>query len=107
MYKKELRQFSRKKRLELTVHDMEKFQDLILIRFQQLPLPFVSYVHSYMTLASTNEVDPWPLLRLLEFRNPGMQTVVPRINEDDMLEHIVMEEDTIMIENRFGIPEPL
>jgi 5-formyltetrahydrofolate cyclo-ligase len=107
MYKKELRQFSRKKRLELTAHDMEKFQDLILIRFQQLSLPFVSYVHTYVTLTSTHEVDPGPLLRSLEFRNPGMQTVVPRINDEDMLEHIVMEEDTMMIENRFGIPEPL
>jgi 5-formyltetrahydrofolate cyclo-ligase len=107
MHKKELRQFSRRKRLELTAHDMEKFQDLILIRFQQLSLPFVSYVHTYLTLETMHEVDPVPLIRSLEFRNPGMKTVVPRINEDDALDHIIMEEDTILTDNRFGIPEPL
>jgi 5-formyltetrahydrofolate cyclo-ligase len=107
MRKKELRKFSREKRMELTDHDMEKFQDLILIRFQQISLPFVSFVHTYVTLHSMHEVDPGPLVRSLEFRNPGMQTVVPKINDDDVLEHIIVEEDTIMIENRYGIPEPL
>jgi 5-formyltetrahydrofolate cyclo-ligase len=107
MHKKELRQFCRRKRLELSALDMEKFQDLILIRFQQLSLPFVSYVHTYLTLETMHEVDPGPLVRSLEFRNPGMKTVVPRINEEDILEHIIMEDDSILIDNRFGIPEPL
>jgi len=65
--------------MELTDHDMEKFQDLILIRFQQISLPFVSFVHTYVILHSMHEVDPGPLVRSLEFRNPGMPNVVPKI----------------------------
>ncbi len=107
MLKKELRKYGREKRMEIDEHEREKLQDLILIRFQQLSLPFVSFVHTYLTLHHLNEVDPWPLVRSLEFRNPGMQTLVPRINEEDVLEHVIMEEDTIMVDNRFGIPEPL
>jgi len=107
MRKKELRRYSREKRMQLSAHDREMFQDLILIRFQQMSLPFVSCVHTYMTLEAKHEVDPGPLLRSLEFRNPGMLTVVPRIGEDEMLEHIIIDDDTIMVENSYGIPEPL
>ena len=107
MRKKELRKFSRELRMQLTEHQMEKFQNLILIRFQQLPMPYVSYVHTYIMLQSMNEVDPTPLIRSLEFRNPGMQVAVPRITEDDLLEHVIIDEDSIMAENRFGIPEPI
>ncbi len=93
--------------MQLSITDMERFQDLILIRFQQLSLPFISCAHAYMTMENLHEVDPWPLLRSLEFRNPGMRIVVPRINDEDELEHILMEDDTIMIDNQYGIPEPL
>ena len=107
MNKKELRNFSRQKRQQLSVHDIEVFQDLILIRFQQIPLPFISYVHSYVTLEKLNEVDPAPLLRYLEFRHPGMKVAVPRINDQEELDHILIDDETIMIDNKFGIPEPL
>jgi 5-formyltetrahydrofolate cyclo-ligase len=107
MLKKELRKFSREKRLQLSLHDMEMFQDLILIRFQRMALPFVTYVHTYITMRAMHEVNPDPLVRSLEFQNPGMLIIVPRINEMDELEHIVVNEETIWVDNRYGIPEPL
>lgn len=93
--------------MQLGIADRERFQDLILIRFQQMPLPFISYAHAYMAVENVHEVDPWPLLRSLEFRNPGMRTAVPRISDESEMEHILIEDDTIMIENEFGIFEPL
>jgi 5-formyltetrahydrofolate cyclo-ligase len=107
MKKQELRKYGREKRLQISAHDKEIYQDLILIRFQQMTLPFVQYVHTYLTLQEMNEVDPWPLVRMLEFRNPGMKVVVPRISEKNNLEHILINNDTILKENKYGIPEPV
>jgi 5-formyltetrahydrofolate cyclo-ligase len=107
MKKQELRKYCREKRLQLSLHDKEIFQDLVLIRFQQMSIPFVQYIHTYLTLPELHEVDPEPLVRILEFRNPGMGIVVPRIKENNHLEHILIDDETKLLENMYGIPEPV
>ena len=107
MKKEELRKYCREKRMQLSLQDMEILQDLVLIRFQELSLPFVQCVHSYMTVQEMHEVDPSPMLRILEFKNPGMGIAVPRITANGHLEHVLIDEETIFVENRYGIPEPV
>ena len=65
-------------------------------------------VHSYLPIYSNNEPDPTPLLDWLRFTNPGIQIVYPRVNPlDYSMQHLLQEEDTYFVENKYGIPEPV
>ena len=48
MTKKELRNIYRQKRLLLAEAETDKMQDLIMIRFQELALPFLHLLHTYL-----------------------------------------------------------
>lgn len=102
-----LRQTYREKRLSLTPGMESRMQDMLLIRFQQLPLPFVDTVHCYLPATSKKEPDPMPLVRFLAFRNPSLRVLVPVVNADGQtLSHYLLEEDTRLELNNWGIPEP-
>ena len=80
MKKQELRILFKKKRKQLSVHDIEKYNDLILINFQKLKLPFINCVHSYVASLKLGEPDTAPIIRYLEFKNPFIKIVIPRID---------------------------
>ena len=108
MNKAFIRKTFREKREHLSSRDETRLQDLLLIRFQQLPLPFIQTVHSYLPANGKKEPDPEPILRWLSFRNPGMGIMVPRVNEDmQTLSHCWLKEDSILELNAWGIPEPV
>jgi 5-formyltetrahydrofolate cyclo-ligase len=79
MTKKEARQFFRGKRAEISAAQMEKWKDLMLIRFQQAELPFLHTVHHFLPIEEKKEPDPEPLIRYLEFTNPGLRIIVPKV----------------------------
>ena len=82
-------------------------QDLLLIRFQQLDLPFLGYVHSYLPIEELNEANTYTILRFLEFRNPGLRVVVPKADfESGELTNYLYEERTALVKNKYGILEP-
>jgi 5-formyltetrahydrofolate cyclo-ligase len=107
MKKAAIRKIFRDKRAQLSARDETRLQDLLLIRFQQLILPFIQTVHSYLPANGKKEPDPEPILRWLAFRNPGMRTMVPRVNADmQTLSHCWLGEDSILELNAWGIPQP-
>jgi 5-formyltetrahydrofolate cyclo-ligase len=108
MNKATIRKIFREKRDHLSMGEETRSQDLLLIRFQQLDLPFLQTVHSYLPARGKKEPDPEPILRWLAFRNPGLRVLVPRVNEDmQSLSHYWLEEDTRLVPNAWGIPEPV
>lgn len=105
--KSALRKVYRDKRMAITPGMETRLQDLLLIRFQQVALPFIEAVHAYLPATSKKEPDPLPLVRFLAFRNPSLQLFVPIVNADgETLSHVLMEEDTRLVLNAWGIPEP-
>lgn len=107
MTKKELRTIYREKRAALKPGEVEKMQDLILIGFQQLPLPFFEYLHMYLPAHAHVEVDTFPLMEYLKFINPGLQVVIPKIYpEDRSMQHYIYDADTVLVPNRYDIMEP-
>jgi 5-formyltetrahydrofolate cyclo-ligase len=107
MKKGELRKIYREKRAALGQSEMSKLQDLLLIRFQQVPLPFISVLHRFLPAEDKNEVDTEPLANWLNFCNPGLVQLVPKVNTyTNALNHFLLTEDTILIHNEWGIPEP-
>src|SRR4030095_4715756 len=107
MTKKEARKIFREKREMITIPELEKLQDLVLIKFQQLHLPFLYYVHSYLPIDEKKEVNPYYLTESLEFKNPGLLQVIPRVDAlNNKLRHYILNETTILIKNQYDILEP-
>ena len=108
MKKVEARSFFKKQRTALTTYQVNVAQDLLLIRFQQMELPYLNIVHSYLPIYAHHEPDPSPLLDWLRFTDPGIQVAYPRINQADFsMQHILQDEETTFLINQYGIPEPV
>ena len=107
MKKQELRIIFKEKRKGLSVHDIEKFNDLILINFQKLKLPFINCVHTYIASLKLGEPDTATILQYLQFINPLMKIVIPRIDiHSGKMVHYHFSEGMEMITNDYGIDEP-
>jgi 5-formyltetrahydrofolate cyclo-ligase len=92
MIKKEIRKNYLQKRISLTVLEKSKLDDLLLIQFQTLQLPFLHTVFGF-----------WPI----EEYNPGMSIAYPRIDaSQNLIRAIVSDEKTNFKRNKFNIHEP-
>ncbi len=108
MTKQEARNIFKEKRSSLTRGEKNRFDDLILIHFQQLPLPDLFYVHTYLAIKENNEIETDHLLHYLEFRNPGLKIVLPKMDhEKNELLHIEYDELVDVMKNEWGIHEPV
>jgi 5-formyltetrahydrofolate cyclo-ligase len=108
MTKSELRRLYKEKRNGLNESTVQKMQDLLLIQFQKLDLPFIATMHSYLPLINSREPDPLNMIRWLSFRNPGMVCAVPVADfHTKEMKHIVYDENTELQLNIFDIPEPV
>ncbi|TAH05362.1 MAG: hypothetical protein EAZ17_01110 [Sphingobacteriales bacterium] len=58
MTKKEARQYFRGKRAEISAAQMEKWKDLMLIRFQHAELPFLNTVHHFLPIEEKKNQIP-------------------------------------------------
>ena len=107
MTKAELRKVYKEKRSRLSSREIEKFTDLILINFQQVRLPFISCVHTYIASEKLGEADTSALTLYLAFKNPGLKILVPKIDitSGDM-QHLHLNDEVELVNNFFGIAEP-
>lgn len=107
MRKKELRSLYKQKRLDITGREIEIWTDLILINFQKIQLPFLSCIHTYIASQKLGEIETLQLVEYLQFKNPGVKVVVPKIDiASGKLEHFHFSEEMELIDNYFGIAEP-
>lgn len=107
MKKDEARKIFRKKRRKLTEQEMSKFNDLILIQFQKIPIPPIHTVHTYLPSERLHEPETSAILGYLQFRNPHVRVAIPKIDliTFEMLhyQYTGMEK---LIRNSLGIDEP-
>ena len=91
--------------MALSDREVNVFQDLLLINFQQLSLPFINKVHSYIPATGMKEPDPGQILDWLTFCNPGMEVAHPVINSSDStMKNYLCNENTVYELNQYGIP---
>jgi 5-formyltetrahydrofolate cyclo-ligase len=108
MKKKELRRIFKESRKALSIDEIEKFNDLILINFQKLELPFLNCVHSFIPSLKLAEPDTTNIIRFLKFKNPHIKIAIPKVDiHSGNMVHYHFEDDMEMITNEFGIEEPL
>ena len=107
MTKAELRKIYKEKRKLLSNSEVEKFTDCILINFQKIQLPFVSCVHTYMASEKLGEPGTSSITRYLQFKNPGLKVLVPKIDiASGTMQHFHFDDDVEFESNVFGISEP-
>jgi 5-formyltetrahydrofolate cyclo-ligase len=108
MIKPALRTIYKDKRKALSEKDRMKLDDLILIRFQQLELPDMQTLLSYLPMASHHEVNTLPITDYVRFRIPGLQLAYPRTHYQDVtMTAIAVNDETEYETNRHGIVEPV
>ncbi len=108
MTKKEVRQLFKKKRGEITAGERLKWDDLLLIQFQTIELPYLNYVFSFYPIEEYNEINSFILTEYLGFRNPGLEICYPRTNPGtNTMEAVICKPDSIFEINNYNIPEPI
>lgn len=108
MLKKEIRKLFKEKREEITALQKMKWDDLILIRFQSLELPFLDAVLSFYSMEENNEVNSFIITDYLHFRNPSLRLAYPKMDIAKTTMHaIACAADEAFQTNQFGITEPL
>jgi 5-formyltetrahydrofolate cyclo-ligase len=108
MLKKEARKHFMQLRTDMTPQQQQKWDDLILIQFQTVELPFLERVMSFYSIFEKKEVNTFILTDYLHFRNPSLTIAYPRMNvADNSMEAIACTADAAFTDNEFGITEPI
>ena len=104
--KSELRQryLARRKTLSETDYQ-EKNQSIVARLFDYYNFESYHTVHCFVPSTRQREVDTWPIIRRL-WQLPGVQVLAPRCDVDNNLTHHLLDSDTLLVNNHWGIPEP-
>jgi len=107
MLKSEARTVYLQKRAQITLKQQSIWDDLLLIRMQQLPLPPLHTVFSYAAIERRKEISTDAILGYLEFRNPGIRIAYPVYDAlTSGMQAVWVDADTLFNVNEFGISEP-
>lgn len=108
MLKKNLRKTYREKRNEVEPSEKMRWDDLLLIRFQTIELPYVGHVLSFYPIEENNEVSTFHITDYLRFRNPGLHICYPRTDrQSHTMQAVICHPDSIFETNEWNIPEPV
>ena len=102
--KNELRNWAKRQRLSLSQQEVSDQSVAIANRLLTLPIWNRQNYHLFMTIESQKEVDTEPILTLLQGKDK--RVILPRSHTDGTLSHYLLDEQTLLIKNRWGIPEP-
>ena len=105
MFKKDLRLDFIAMRDLLSSEEKRKLSRSIFNHLKSLPIWDYEYYHLFLPIEEKNEVDTGPVIDLLY--KAGKYVVVPKVINETELEHILMEKDTVLDLNPWGIPEPV
>lgn len=107
MNKAELRLIYKEKRKAISLQEATKWDDLILINFQKIKLPFIQCVHTYLASGKLMEIDTSIIIRYLKFTNPALKVAVPKIDLSlNAMANYRFDEKMKMNTNAYGITEP-
>lgn len=107
MTKKEIRKIYLEKRRTLTEVQQSTWDDLLLIQFQSLGLPFIETVLSYWPIHENREPDTHLFTRYLLFKNPGLAIAYPKTDPgSNEMKAIIAGEETEFEKTPFHLYEP-
>jgi 5-formyltetrahydrofolate cyclo-ligase len=108
MVKAEVRELYRNKRAALTAEERVKMDDLMLIQFQQLDIPFLQTILSYWPILENHEPNTHLFTEFLRFRNPELRIAYPVSDFSTVsMQAIATDIDTGFVKKQLNIFEPL
>ena len=108
MFKKDLRKLYKSKRLDLSFSQRLKLDDLLLIQFQQLALPYLQSILSFYPIEEKGEINTFIITDYLSFAHPGLQVAYPKTNAAECtMQAVATHAATEFKENDWAIPEPV
>ncbi len=105
MTKKGLRLSFRNKRGLLTFPLIEGYSIDIANRALELPIWNFLHFHIFLPIEKNKEVSTLPLLSILQGKDKNI--IVPKIVAKNQLEHYLLTDNTTLLPNYLGIPEPV
>lgn len=106
MLKAAIREIYLNKRSELHGHDRLKLDDLLLIQFQQINFEGIQTVLSYWPMANKSEPNTHLFNGYLRHMIPQLQLAYPVVQNQEKMQAILVDEDTLYQTNQWGITEP-
>jgi 5-formyltetrahydrofolate cyclo-ligase len=107
MTKQELRKQYRTMRAALDGRDKLKYDDLLLLHFQQMDYSDIGILFTYWPMPAAMEPNTHLFSGYLRHMVPGLQMVYPKINSATAtMEALLIDEDTVYTTNEWGITEP-
>lgn len=108
MIKQQLRKIYKEKRKNISHHQKEKWDDLLLIQFQKLSFNHVQTVFSFLPMEEMNEPDTHLFTRYLSVIIPNVQIAYPLIDsEQNTMQAYVVDNETNYQLNSRKILEPV
>ncbi len=109
MTKQALRELYKQRRAALEEKECLRLNDLLLIQFQQLEIPYdVNVLLSYWPLQQFTEVNTFLMTGYLQFRLPGLQVAYPVADfTHHTMKILLVNDDTDFKKNAYGIAEPV
>lgn len=110
MIKSDIRHFYKDSRLQLTVSQLTKLDDLLLIQFQKIPIEIPALIMTYAPIIKWNEFDPQGITDYCYFKNPDQQLFYPMVTElqgvSTMLP-VLVNDTTTFEKNEMGFIQPV
>lgn len=107
MLKKEARKIYREKRMNLSEKERVKLDDLMLIQFQSVELPFIESLLTYWPIEENNEPNTHLFTEFLRFRNPELKVCYPKSDfATGIMQAVLTDIDTPFNKTVLNIFEP-
>ncbi|MGI4020693.1 MAG: 5-formyltetrahydrofolate cyclo-ligase [Janthinobacterium lividum] len=108
MLKAELRKIYLEKRLQLLEAKYQSLNQQLLQQFKRLDFEGITSIHIFLPMMRTKEPNTQPLIHYLQKEYSQIKRVFPKANfQQKTLTHFLDDEALVIIENKFGIPEPV
>ena len=106
MLKHELRKLYLQRRLEITKEERLVLDFKIHSQFDRFLPSQIKTLHIYLPIESKGEIDTWPIIHRMWVKN--IQVVVPVMDiKKNILKTCLLERETQIRFNAWGIPEPI
>ncbi|WP_299705712.1 5-formyltetrahydrofolate cyclo-ligase [uncultured Pontibacter sp.] len=108
MHKAELRKTMLQRRRALSIDEVAvRSQHIADLFFKHFPPKAGQTVHVFLPIIKNNEVNTWAIIERLRLEHPEVRVVVPVTDaEQNVLTHHHLTEESVLVENAWGIPEP-
>lgn len=105
MKKQELRKIYKQKRLDLTLQDIKKLQENVYKQIAELDFSAYQNIHVFLPIEKQKEIDTLPIIKHLQLQKKII--VVSKSNfANNTLQHFILDKNTVLKVNSYGIPEP-